>query len=131
MLTSFAASATDFGKQNYLLRCAGCHLTDGAGSEINGIPDMRHSLGKFLNTADGRAFIVQVPGVASSPLSDQEVVEVMHWMLANFSKAETPAGAAPYTADEVRQLRATVPADIPRTRARVVEGLRATGQDIK
>lgn len=130
-LVSAAAHGGDFGRQNYVLRCAGCHLTDGSGHQANGIPDLRGSIGKFLYTPEGRAFLVQVPGTAHSPLSDQEVAEVLAWMLAAFSGNEMPPGAAPYTAAEVRALRTTAPVDVPGTRARVIDRLRAAGQDVR
>jgi hypothetical protein len=131
MLIPLAAFGGEFGKQNYMLRCAGCHLTDGSGNAASGIPDLRGSIGKFLHTSEGRAFLVQVPGTANSPLSDQEVTEVLAWMLDNFSKKEMPPGATPYTADEVHRLRASTPADIPKAREQVVQGLRDAGQQVR
>ena len=130
-LLPHAAFGGEPGKQNYMLRCAGCHLTDGSGNEASGIPNLRGSIGKFLHTPEGRAFLVQVPGTANSPLSDREVTEVLAWMLDNFSRTEMPPGAAPYTAGEVHRLRGTAPADIPKARERVVQGLRDAGQDVR
>ena len=49
----------------------------------------------------GRAYLVQVPGTAYSPLDDRAVAELLNWMLERFSDRTLPANFAPYTAQEV------------------------------
>jgi hypothetical protein len=115
---------------NYLLVCSGCHLRDGAGLPHAGIPRMKDKLGYFLRSDAGRAFLVQVPGTSSAPLTDREVAELLNWMLARFSPAEVPASAAPYTESEVTVLRARRMDDVAAIRARVVQELRRTGAPI-
>jgi signal transduction histidine kinase len=46
------------------------------------------------------------PGVATSPLSDADLAEVMNWMLWRFDKEHLPASFQPYTAAEIAPLRA-------------------------
>jgi len=91
-------------RQNYILNCQGCHLPDGSGSEGN-VPKMNDFVGYFLHVPGGREFIVQVPGAAGAPISDQELADVMNWMLLNFSKNELPDQFVPYDAEEIAILR--------------------------
>ena len=91
-------------RQNYILNCQGCHLPDGSGSEGN-VPKMNGFAGYFLHVPGGREFLVQVPGAAGAPISDQELADVMNWMLLNFSKNELPEPFVPYSAEEISKLR--------------------------
>ena len=91
-------------RQNYILNCQGCHLPDGSGSEGN-VPKMNDFVGYFLQVPGGREFLVQVPGAAGAPISNQELADVMNWMLLNFSKNELPEPFVPYSAEEIGKLR--------------------------
>ena len=109
LLILLSASATTnandiLARQNYILNCQGCHLPDGSGSEGN-VPKMNDFVGYFLHVPGGREFIVQVPGAAGAPISDQELADVMNWMLLNFSKNELPDPFVPYNAEEIAKLR--------------------------
>jgi len=114
-------------QRNYLQYCSGCHLQDGMGKPNKGIPAMKDKVGRFLDADGGRAFIVQVPGVMNTPLSDAQIADLMNWVLRGMAGSSTPPHTAPYTTAEVAQLRASRPADVPATRALIVERLRATG----
>ena len=91
-------------RQNYILNCQGCHLPDGSGSKGN-VPKMNDFVGYFLHVPGGREFLVQVPGAAGAPISDQELADVMNWILLNFSKNELPDPFIPYDAEEIAELR--------------------------
>ena len=108
VLLSWAANAGAaddmLARQNYILNCQGCHLPDGSGSKGN-VPKMNDFVGYFLHVPGGREFIVQVPGAANAPISDQELADVMNWLLLNFSKKELPASFEPYSAAEIGRLR--------------------------
>ena len=109
LLVLSAASATTsaneiLARQNYILNCQGCHLPDGSGSKGN-VPKMNDFVGYFLHVPGGREFIVQVPGAAGAPISDQELADVMNWMLLNFSKNELPDPFVPYDSEEIAKLR--------------------------
>ena len=99
---SATANANEvLARQNYILNCQGCHLPDGSGSEGN-VPKMNDFVGYFLHVPGGREFIVQVPGAAGAPISDQELADVMNWMLLNFSKNELPEPVScPMSAEEI------------------------------
>ena len=102
---SVTANANDvLARQNYILNCQGCHLPDGSGSPGN-VPKMNDFVGYFLHVPGGREFITQVPGVAGAPISDQELADVMNWILLNFSKNQLPDPFVPYNAEEIGELR--------------------------
>jgi hypothetical protein len=48
---------------------------------------------------------VRVPGVATSPLSDADLAEVMNWMLWRYDKEHLPSNFRPFTAAEMGPLR--------------------------
>jgi mono/diheme cytochrome c family protein len=91
--------------QNWTLNCQGCHRLDGSGSDATA-PGIAGTVAKFLRVPGGREYLVRVPGVATSPLSDADLAEVVNWMLWRFDKADLPAGFQPYTAAEIAPLRA-------------------------
>jgi mono/diheme cytochrome c family protein len=88
----------------YTMNCWGCHLPHAEG--IRGtVPRLAHSMGSFLRLPEGRAYLARVPGVANSPLDDQQIADVLNWMLETFSKDELPQDFRPYRADEIRKYR--------------------------
>ena len=101
------ASATAYSVEvDYMLQCQGCHLSGGEGFPENDVPRLAGEMGKFLNVEGGRAYLVQVPGAASSDLSDERLAGVLNWMVDRFSPGEAPADFQPYDAAEVARLRA-------------------------
>ena len=125
-----SVAATSSVRSLYVVHCAGCHGRDGAGSTIGQVPDMRR-LGRFLQLEGGRAFVVSVPGVMGSGLSDAQVAEVTNWVLATLADASVPAGHRPYDASEVAQARALPLVDVAAARARLVAQGRARGIEIE
>ena len=91
--------------QNWTLNCQGCHRFDGSGSDATA-PGLAGTVAKFLSVPGGREYLIRVPGVATSPLSDAELAEVVNWMLWRFDREHVPAGFRPYTAAEIAPLRA-------------------------
>jgi len=104
---------------DYTLHCSGCHDLDGSGHPGKGIPDFRDQVGYFLRTPDGRAFLLQVPGLLNAGLSDQRAADVVTWLVRRFAGPSLPADFEPYTALEARRYRENRPADIAGTRARL------------
>jgi hypothetical protein len=110
----------------YTLNCWGCHKSHAEG--IPGtVPRLRDSMGDFLHVPGGRAYLVQVPGVAASSLSDAEVAAVLNWLLFTFNKSEMPPNFKPYTAAEVARLRQHQLIRVTETRDELVERLKKTG----
>jgi cytochrome c553 len=90
--------------QNWTLNCQGCHRVDGSGSDATA-PGVAGTVAKFLLVPGGREYLIRVPGVATSPLSDADLAEVVNWMLWRFDKEDIPAAFQPYTAAEIAPLR--------------------------
>jgi mono/diheme cytochrome c family protein len=105
----------------YLLNCWGCHGSRGEG--IKGTAPSLIGLGDFLKVPGGRAYIVEVPGVAMSSLNDAQIALVMNWALANLSKSALPNDFSPYTADEVHRYRGVRLADLSKTRRALMDQL--------
>ncbi len=90
--------------QHWTLNCQGCHRPDGTGS-AGTTPSLAGTTARFLAVPGGREYLCRVPGVATSPLSDGDLSEVLNWMLWRFDKQHLPADFLPFTAAEVGQLR--------------------------
>jgi len=103
----------------YVLHCAGCHGMDGSGSEQGQVPDMRR-LGQFLKHPEGRRFLVQVPGVMGSGLSDGDVAQVTNWVFTTLVTDINRRTFVPYTAQEIAKARANPLQDVMATRARLL-----------
>lgn len=104
---------------DYLLHCQGCHLEDGSGAPEAGIPRFSGRIGYYLDVAEGRAYLAQVPGAANSPLSDGALAELLNWLLLRFGDGSVREGFTPYSADEVAGYRRVRPADIDALRRRL------------
>jgi len=108
---------------NYTLHCQGCHLVDGR--ETPGKIPPLVGAGGFLSVAGGREFLVQVPGVSLSTIDDEELAELLNWLLYRFSPDDLPADFEPYTEDEVARLRASPLVEVEKVRAGLVAALEA------
>lgn len=92
--------------QHYALNCQGCHRPDGAGSERTA-PPLAGLVATFTRVEGGREYLVQVPGVATSPVSDAELAELLNWMLWRFDGKNVSDDFEPYSGTEVGLLRKT------------------------
>jgi hypothetical protein len=111
---------------NFQLQCMGCHLADGSG-ESGRVPSIRRSLMLFSGTPEGRAYVIRVPGVAQSPLSDEETAALLNWMARNLSDLAPPRSFADYTAAEIQRLRGRPLAQVRIVRARLLRAAAAQG----
>jgi mono/diheme cytochrome c family protein len=104
---SLSAQAVDVNPQrakfHYQMHCEGCHTPDGTGAMS--VPRMKDQVGLFLETEAGRDYLVKVPGSATSALDDEELAEVLNWILVEMGGASVAANFEPYTAREVGDLR--------------------------
>lgn len=117
-----SAADNDSVRSNYLLACRGCHLEDGRGIPPE-VPSLRDTLGGFMASGVGRAYLLRVPGVAGSRLGDRELAEVMNWVLTEFNAGSLPADFAPFSAAEVAAARDQVLANPLAYRTGLIEGL--------
>ncbi len=105
-----AAAADDDVRANYLLACRGCHLADGSGVPPE-VPSLRNTLGPLAAHAEGRSYLVRVPAVLQSRLSDEKLAQVLNWVLTEFNAETLPVDFRPLTTAEVTAARKQVLAD--------------------
>lgn len=108
LLLSVPASANEatdkVAKFNWMMNCQGCHQANGAGSK-GGAPDMRGIVSKFLSVDGGREYLAQVPGVAYAPMGDDELAELVNWLLKEYDNNNLPSDFVPFTGEEIGILR--------------------------
>lgn len=117
-----AAAADAMGSRaalHYQLHCSGCHNPDGSG-QPGSVPALKGRLGGYLGTPQGREFLVRVPGVSQSFLSDKDLADVLNFMVDAFDHEGTPATFQPFRADEVGRLRKASLSDTETERRRVL-----------
>ena len=117
---------------NYQLQCLGCHLTDGEGSPRNEIPQMTGFVGNFLKVEGGRAFLVQVPGSSQSALNNQQLADLLNWILRDegIAGGSSPEDFRPYTGEEVEAYRNVKIKDLPGLRKSLIDRMKALGIQI-
>lgn len=96
---------------NYLRYCQGCHGDAGQGSARNSVPELKEAITKFLVHPEGRDYLVQVADVSQSPIVDQELADLLNWMIRRFGTKEIQEKFAPYKASEISEPRLNRPAN--------------------
>lgn len=109
-LAGVAQAASADPRADYLLHCGGCHRPDASGV-LPSVPPLADTLGRIIATAEGRDYVVRVPGASQTPLSDDALAAVMNWVLRNFNADTLPADFEPLSGQEVGQSRRNVLAD--------------------
>jgi len=109
---------------NYMLHCQGCHLPQAEGF-AGKVPAIRDFAGYFLHSETGREFLIRVPGVSQSALDDEQIAELMNWLLLRFSAGQLPQPYVPFSADEVAALRHNPERDPAGARQRILAELAA------
>ncbi len=99
---------------DYVLQCSGCH-----GLASNGIPDLREAW-RYASSATGRRYLVSVPGVATSRLSDAEAAALLNWVLTKFCSDALSAGFKQFTAVDIAAGRRAIATDAPRQRLQLL-----------
>ncbi|AOR72277.1 cytochrome C [Burkholderia stabilis] len=125
-----AESAADavLARQHWVLNCMGCHTATGGG--IPGkVPPLSNSLGYFTHLPAGREYVMRVPGASNSALSDQELADVLNWVLTTMNRDALPRDFKPYTAAEVAAHRRPAFSDVATVRAGLVRALHERGID--
>jgi mono/diheme cytochrome c family protein len=111
--------------QDYMLYCMGCHGAQAQGVPGK-IPPLAGSLALFMRTAEGRNYLLRVPGAANSALDDAQLTAVLNWLAASYGAPVDPA-PPPFTVAEVASVRRTPLADVQARRREVISSLAASG----
>lgn len=104
-----------------MLQCLGCHGPDGRG-EPGHVPSIRATLAPLSRFPAGRRYLVEVPGVAFSTLSDRDLAALLNWMIPTLGSAP-PEQFRAFTAAEVAHDRRKPLVEISATRARLMRQL--------
>lgn len=115
------AASAESASNLYLLNCWGCHGAHGEG--ISGTAPALAGAADFLRARGGREYLIEVPGVSESALSDAQVATVMNWIMETMNSGRVPADFSPYTADEVHRYRAVRLQDLSGTRRQLLDRL--------
>jgi mono/diheme cytochrome c family protein len=110
----------------YAANCAGCHGP--SGRSVEEMPTLVGRVGYFTRIPEGRAYLVQVPGVAMSAVRDEDLAEMLNWLLHTYSSAQLSADFKPYTAAEVGELRKVTVVNPEVRRKELIQALLAAGQ---
>jgi hypothetical protein len=122
---AFTVAVAASPAQDYTLYCMGCH-----GSQAQGvpgrIPPLAGSVSLFMRTAEGRDYLLRVPGAANSALPDAQLTAVLNWLAESYGESGAPR-PTPFTVDEVTRVRRTPLADVQARRREVIRTLAASG----
>jgi hypothetical protein len=92
-------------QSDYVEHCSGCHGMQGNSAPAE-IPVLRDRVGYFMCTKEGREYLIRLPNVAYSAITDnQELAEMMNFVVFGLGGNSAPKGAKPFTAAEVARLR--------------------------
>ena len=122
---AFTAAVRASPAQDYMLYCMGCHGAQAQGVPGK-IPPLAGSASLYMRTAEGRDYVLRVPGAANSALPDAQLAAVLNWLAASYGAAGAPP-PVPFTVDEVRRVRHTPLADVQARRREVIRALAASG----
>jgi hypothetical protein len=104
----------------------GCHGTEAQGVPGK-VPPLANALQRFMRTAEGRDYVLRVPGAANSALSDEQLAAVLNWLALTYDSSATAKAPAPFTTSEVAALRHKPLLSVLATRNAVVHNLATTG----
>jgi hypothetical protein len=108
-------------QSDYVEHCSGCHGMQGDSAPAE-IPVLRGRVGYFMCTQQGREYLIRLPNVAYSAITDnQELADMMNFVVFGLGGNSAPKGTRPYTAQEVARLR---------TRALATQSLMAVREDV-
>lgn len=91
-------------------------MSDGSGAPDD-VPSLRDDLGRIITVAEGRGYLVRVPGSSQALLDDTDLAAVINWVLTEFNSATLADDFEPLTAEEVEQARSDVLMDPLKFRA--------------
>jgi hypothetical protein len=112
-------------ESDYVEHCSGCHGMQGDSAPAQ-VPVLRDRVGFFMCSKEGRDYLIRLPNVAFSAISDnQELADMMNFVVFGLGGQSTPKGAKPFRAAEVAKLRtqALATQSLIKTRETIVDNL--------
>jgi len=124
LLLEMSGIADANGADIFNSNCVICHQSDGKG--ITGMyPPLADSIGSYAAIPEGRAYLVHVVAFGMTgaisvhgqlyngvmqpwqKFTDENVAQVLNYVLTTFNAKLLPSGFSPLTSDEVRKYRTT------------------------
>ncbi len=112
-------------QSDYVEHCSGCHGMQGNSAPAE-IPVLRDRVGYFMCTREGREYLIRLPNVAYSAITDnQQLADMMNFVVFGLGGNSAPKDAKPFAAAEVAKLRtrALGTQSLIAARAEVVNGM--------
>lgn len=110
-------------RADYVEHCAGCHGVQGISAPAK-LPELRGRVGYMMCTPATRAYLLRLPNIAKSRLSDnQQLADMLNFMIFGIGGQSVLPGTRPFTATEVEYERkfALTSASLVKERQRHVE----------
>ena len=93
-------------QSDYVEHCSGCHGMQGDSAPAE-IPVLRGRVGYFMCTKEGREYLIRLPNVAYSAITDnQELADMMNFVVFGLGGNSAPKAAKPYSAEDIKAARA-------------------------
>jgi mono/diheme cytochrome c family protein len=95
----------DQARSDYIEHCSGCHGQRGDTVPAR-LPELEGRVGWFMCTPEARAYLLRLPNVAHSRITDNaELADMMNYVVFVLGEGTAPAGTPPFTGDEVARER--------------------------
>lgn len=92
-------------RSDFVEHCAGCHGVQGSSAPAR-LPELQGRVGWFMCTPASRAYLIRLPNVAHARIADnQQLADMMNFVVFVLGKDSAPAGTRPFTAEEVGRER--------------------------
>lgn len=91
----------ELAKSDYVEHCAGCHGVQGLSAPAK-LPELRGRVGYMMCTPATRAYLLRLPNIAKSRISDnQQLADMLNFMVFGLGGESVLPGTKPFTASEV------------------------------
>lgn len=95
----------EFARSSYVEHCAGCHGVAGSSIPAN-LPELKDRVGWFMCTPESRAYLLRLPNVAHSRITDNETLaDLMNFVVFELGGDSVPSGTKPFTSTEMAHER--------------------------
>lgn len=83
------------------------------------MPSLREELGRLVGIPGGRDYIVRVPGASQAPVTDQQLADILNFVLTEFNHRTLAKDFKPLTESEVSGSRRNILSDPFKYRAKL------------
>lgn len=95
----------ELAQSDFVEQCAGCHGVRGSSIPAH-LPELKDRVGYFMCTPESRAYLLRLPNVAHSRLTDNaQLADLMNYVVFVLGGKSAPPGTKPFTAEEVAHER--------------------------